>query len=217
MINQNLADVKSLLEKANDLGIEIFLEDDDLIVETLEETEIDEDFWDELKKNKPHLITYFKENTNLSAVDKIQAVSTGMNRIPLSFSQERLWFIDQLEGSVPYHITEVLELHGELSEEALVYALQTIINRHEVLRTVIRQEDGLAYQVVLPADSWQLSAIEAGEDIQQAVAAFRQQTFDLAADHMLRAGLLGTATGGQLLVITIHHIASDGWSSSIIV
>ncbi|MGY0035039.1 AMP-binding protein [Pedobacter sp. NJ-S-72] len=69
--------------------------------------------------------------------------------IPLSFSQERLWFIDQLEGSKHYHIPAVLRLYGAVDQGALTRAFQTIINRHEVLRTVIREENGIAYQKVM--------------------------------------------------------------------
>src|SRR3990170_8070398 len=59
--------------------------------------------------------------------------------VPLSYSQGRLWFIDRLEGSIQYHIPVVLRLKGNLNKEALLHSLQTIVNRHEVLRTVIRE------------------------------------------------------------------------------
>ena len=76
--------------------------------------------------------------------------------IPLSFSQERLWFIDQLEGSVQYHIPAVLRLKGNLNKEALEYSLQNIVNRHEVLRTVIKEEEGKGYQIIKDKDRWKL-------------------------------------------------------------
>ena len=74
--------------------------------------------------------------------------------IPLSFSQERLWFIDRLEGSVQYHIPLVLRLKGELNQEALQNTLQEIIGRHEVLRTVIGEHQGQGYQQIMTADNW---------------------------------------------------------------
>ena len=70
-------------------------------------------------------------------------------RIPLSFSQERLWFIDRLEGSVQYHMPAVLRMLGRLDENGLGYALGAIVDRHEVLRTVMRHREGEAYQEVL--------------------------------------------------------------------
>ncbi|WP_106531354.1 non-ribosomal peptide synthetase [Chitinophaga niastensis] len=144
-------------------------------------------------------------------------------RIPLSYSQERLWFIDQLEGSVHYHIPHTLRLQGSLNREGLSYALQTIVNRHEVLRTVIVQESGIAYQQIQDKDSWQLEIID--------VAAYREdetllhaciesliiRPFDLSADHMLRAHLIVLGAREHILVITLHHIASDAWSAGIIV
>ncbi|KIO77621.1 hypothetical protein TH53_08205 [Pedobacter lusitanus] len=141
-------------------------------------------------------------------------------RIPLSFSQERLWFIDKLEGSVHYHIPGVLKLQGELNQESLQYAIQEVVNRHEVLRSVIHwsEEDNSAYQEILKQDQWQLSAIEVeSDDITSAVNSFIQMPFDLSADHMLRAGLITLSETAHLLVLVTHHIASDGWSEGILV
>ena len=81
-------------------------------------------------------------------------------RIPLSFSQERLWFIDQLEGSVQYHVPTVLRLKGKLNKDALIYSIQNIINRHEILRTVIREDEGRAYQYIKDISGWKLQTIE---------------------------------------------------------
>ena len=132
--------------------------------------------------------------------------------IPLSFSQERLWFIDRLEGSIHYHISTVLNIKGKVNREALQYALQTIVNRHEVLRTVIREEEGVAYQHILAADQWTLTEVANTEGIHE----LAHQPFNLAADHSLRAGLVQNATDEYTLLITMHHIASDGWSVAIL-
>ncbi|OUJ73687.1 non-ribosomal peptide synthetase [Hymenobacter crusticola] len=143
-------------------------------------------------------------------------------RIPLSFSQERLWFIDQLEGSVQYHVPIVLRLRGKLDQGALSAALFGILQRHEVLRTVLREQDGQAYQQVLPHDDWQLTRLDGcvyqadPEAVQLQVQQCISKPFDLANDPMLRAALIGLANPEEhLLVITMHHIASDGWSLSV--
>ena len=80
-------------------------------------------------------------------------------RIPLSFSQERLYFIDRLQGSVQYHVPAVLRLKGTLNISALEQSLRAIINRHEVLRTVILEQEGQGYQLVLPEGNWQLAQV----------------------------------------------------------
>jgi acyl carrier protein len=73
------------------------------------------------------------ENTSPTSLLPTLAIQQRPEYVPLSFSQERLWFIDQLQGSVPYHIPAVLRLHGALSKAALEYALKAIVDRHEVL------------------------------------------------------------------------------------
>lgn len=146
-----------------------------------------------------------------------------MERIPLSFSQERLWFIDRLSGSLQYHIPAVLRLKGRLNTGALQYALQTIVDRHEVLRTVIREQDGEAWQYIKAKDNWQLAVIDGDryrEDV-DALGRYIQELvgkpFDLSQDDMLRATLILLDKEEQVLVVTMHHIASDGWSRSILV
>jgi len=144
-------------------------------------------------------------------------------RMPLSYAQERLWFIDKLEGSVQYHIPAVLRLKGKLDRDALKGALRAIVNRHEVLRTVIRERGGQGYQQLLEKGLWNMRHTDGGrfgEDnlglqdyIEEGVAA----PFDLSADHMMRAELIGVREDEHILVVVMHHIASDGWSVGVLV
>ncbi len=164
-----------------------------------------------------------EKQSGKTVLPSIAAQTSRPEHIPLSFSQERLWFIDQLEGSIPYHIPAVFRLKGLFNKDALHYALQQIINRHEVLRTVIREEDGLAYQYINPKDEWQLTC-EDGAQFKENREAFQQhirqlinKPFDLAYDHMLRANLVRLQDTEHVLVVTLHHIASDAWSASVIV
>ncbi|MBC7888346.1 MAG: amino acid adenylation domain-containing protein [Ferruginibacter sp.] len=143
--------------------------------------------------------------------------------IPLSFSQERLWFIDRLEGSLQYHLPLVLKLKGILNQDALIHALRNLVNRHEVLRTVFKDSDGVGYQYIMPADGLQLQVVDGAvykKDREGLWANIRQlisAPFDLSKDHMLRAALISLDEETHVFVATIHHIASDGWSESIIV
>ncbi|HJT74004.1 MAG TPA: amino acid adenylation domain-containing protein, partial [Chitinophaga sp.] len=132
--------------------------------------------------------------------------------IPLSFGQERLWFIDKLEGSTHYHNPTILKLEGAVSREGITWALQQVINRHEVLRTVIRESDGTGYQYILEADSWEMDSIDTA-----GIAGFIGKPFDLGREHMLRAALISHSSTHHVLVIVVHHIAFDGWSSGIVI
>ena len=141
-------------------------------------------------------------------------------RIPLSFGQERLWFIDQLSGSVAYHIPVILKFSTPPNAEALNKALKSIIERHEALRTVIEKDQGEAYQRVLDSNSWQLNLINNGANDQQAIEELIESLinlpFNLATDYNLRAALIENTLGHSFLVITMHHIASDGGSMGIL-
>ena len=143
--------------------------------------------------------------------------------IPLSFNQERLWFIHKLEGSLSYHVPVVFRLKGALNREALVYAFRQIIERHEILRTLILEEQGQGYQVVQNGEQWRLSYTtgHAFKQDQPALQQYIQQLiskpFDLATDYMLRAELILLDEQEHVLVVTLHHIAADGWSGSLLV
>ncbi|MFE2533824.1 amino acid adenylation domain-containing protein, partial [Streptomyces sp. NPDC059371] len=137
--------------------------------------------------------------------------------IPLSFAQRRLWFVDQFEGPSPtYNGAFALRLTGDLDVGALQAALADVVERHEVLRTVIVEgDDGVPHQRVLasgdkPVD---LAVVDITEQERAAaVAEVATATFDLAADVPIRARLLRCAPGEHTLVVVAHHIAVDGES-----
>ncbi|MER6563894.1 amino acid adenylation domain-containing protein, partial [Streptomyces sp. NPDC001027] len=141
-------------------------------------------------------------------------------RVPLSYGQRRVWFLGQLEGpSATYNVPVALRLVGRLEEEALNAALLDVIGRHEVLRTVFPVVDDEPYQRVLPAEgpAWRLSVAEvAAEELEPAIAEAAAHLFDLASELPIRASLLRTAPEEHVLVVTIHHIASDGWSTGVL-
>ncbi len=144
------------------------------------------------------------------------AVRERPDRVPLSYAQQRLWFIAQLEEPNPaYNISVAVRLTGDLDVAALGAALDDVIARHEVLRTIFPAADGLPYQHILGLGelSWELPVVKVTESgLADAVAEVARQPFDLTAEVPLRARLLRTDQGGHALVVVIHHIAVDGWS-----
>src|SRR6202167_1644137 len=137
-------------------------------------------------------------------------------RVPLSYAQQRLWFLAQLEGpSAVYNIPVVLRLSGDLDAGALGGALADVAGRHEVLRTVFPAADGQPCQQILdPAEvSWDLAVTQVGEaDLAGEIAAVAGQGFDLAVEVPLRVRLLATGPDEHVLVVVLHHIAGDAWS-----
>ncbi|WLQ53076.1 amino acid adenylation domain-containing protein [Streptomyces poriferorum] len=136
--------------------------------------------------------------------------------LPLSFAQQRLWFLNRLEGpNSAYNIPLVLELGGALDTDALRAALRDVVERHEALRTLFPERDGVPHQLVLPADAVtpQLPVVStAPADLEAAVLAAVREPFDVVTDPPLRALLLRSAPGHHVLVLVLHHIAGDGWS-----
>ncbi|MGH9367525.1 MAG: condensation domain-containing protein, partial [Thermoanaerobaculia bacterium] len=144
--------------------------------------------------------------------------------VPLSFAQQRLWFLDRLDPGLPfYNIRRAFRIRGPLDVEALGRALETIQGRHEVLRSVFVLEDGDPVQVVGPPGAQALSVVDLGGLAQGAreVEARRiseeeaRRPFDLSRGPLVRTKLLRLAEQEHVLVVTIHHIVFDGWSSEI--
>ncbi|HVI47207.1 MAG TPA: amino acid adenylation domain-containing protein, partial [Chitinophaga sp.] len=140
--------------------------------------------------------------------------------LPLSFNQERLWFIDQLEGSIHYNIPAVLRLKGHVDRNALERAVCSIVDRHEVLRTVILEDDGKARQHILDKGLWQLQVLDctgnvSTSSLRSLIRELALAPFSLATDHMLRAHLL-LLKEDAILVLVMHHVAFDGWSLGIL-
>ena len=138
-------------------------------------------------------------------------------RVPVSFAQQRLWFLAQLEGpSATYNVPVAVRLEGELDAGALAAAVADVAGRHEVLRTVFPVTGGQPWQWVLDMAElrWELPvAPVAEEDLGGAVARIATEPFDLAVQVPVRARLFSTGPGAHVLVVVLHHIATDGWSA----
>ncbi|GGF97707.1 hypothetical protein GCM10007304_09530 [Rhodococcoides trifolii] len=136
------------------------------------------------------------------------------DRPPLSFAQSRMWFLNRFDRSAAsYTIPVALRLTGELDVAALKSAIDDAVERHDVLRTVYPEFDGVPYQKVLPAQSVPLTPILVSEsDVATAMAEFATAAFDVTTDTPMRVMLLSTSASDHVIVIVVHHIAADGWS-----
>ena len=145
-------------------------------------------------------------------------------RIPLSNSQQRLWFIDQLEGSsAQYNLPEALRLRGELDVPALRQSIQAIVQRHETLRTHFAYADGTPFQIIAPELKVELpiedlSTLPESEQQTRVLAALNQEferPFDLSRGPLFRMRLFKLGERDYIFLRTLHHIISDGWSQAV--
>ncbi len=139
--------------------------------------------------------------------------------LPLSYAQERQWFLWQLEPhSAAYHIPSALRLKGQLDLAALQRSFDSLLARHESLRTHIRQDHDGAVQVIEPPMSLPITQADADEaQLNARVQALIAQPFDLQQGPLLRVTLLRLAADEHVLVLVQHHIVSDGWSMQLVV
>ncbi|REJ44215.1 MAG: amino acid adenylation domain-containing protein [Microcystis flos-aquae TF09] len=146
--------------------------------------------------------------------------------LPLSYAQQRLWFLDQLEPNSPfYNISLALHLAGNLQVDVLEKSLQEIIQRHESLRTNFATIEGNPVQVIKPESNWQLTLVNGKDspkyreeqEIKKWLEIHSHQPFDLANDSLIRATLLQLSDTEHFLLICLHHIVSDGWSMGVFI
>jgi len=148
------------------------------------------------------------------------------SELPLSFAQQRLWFLHQLEPeSAAYNVPRAVRIKGRLDSAALNQALKEIGRRHETLRTRFIARDGQPMQVIDECWKagiilWDLSGLDACEREEEAGRIIREDAghpFDLELGPVLRAGLLRLFDGDYVLALSLHHIVSDGWSTGLLI
>ena len=150
----------------------------------------------------------------------------GSGPAPLSFAQQRLWFLHKLDpGSAAYNVPKVIRIQGVLDKPWLSRALSEIVRRHEILRTTFAEVDERPVQVVGPAlplpqpeiDLRQLPPEQRQACLRRLAAEEGSAPFDLARGPLLRARLVVLGDEEQVLLFSLHHIVSDGWSTGVLV
>ena len=167
-----------------------------------------------------------KRSTRSTQAEIVRQARDHRHAFPLSFAQQRLWFLDQLEpGKSFYNIPLALRLQGTLDTAALEQSLNEVMRRHEILRTSFRIIDGQPMQVIestpaieLPViDLRGLSELEHEREVARLANEASQQLFDLARGPLMSSMLLRLGEEEYILLFTMHHIISDGWSIGVLV
>lgn len=179
----------------------------------------------ELSQRKAEILDFLCQATATPATCQ-SLLPTRDTKLPLSFAQQRLWFLDQLHpGSPLYNISGAVEIQGLLNVAALEQSLNEIVRRHEIFRTTFKVVDGEPMQVVAPNFTLMLkqeNLRHLPKEHQQAevtrlATKEAQQPFDLFTGPLLRATLLELDAVHYVLILTIHHIIFDAWSMNVLI
>ncbi|ETX03409.1 MAG: hypothetical protein ETSY1_00165 [Candidatus Entotheonella factor] len=178
----------------------------------------------DMARRKADIVAFLSDNMAPDAYKAIQPAPRDDRGLPLSFAQQRLWFLDQLGSGAAYNSGFALTIRGRLNVTAFERALSDIVRRHESLRTTFTTMDGAPRQIIHAAaplnvsmtDLQHLSPVDQAAEVKRLARNELQRLFDLASDLMLRAALLKLSSETHVLLLTLHHIATDGWSFGIL-
>jgi len=213
-----------LLIRLRTLNVRLSLEQGRLRVVEPASNTLNDEIWNELQLHKEELRRVLQHATQTRRRTPIPQVQRPQD-VPLSFAQQRLWFLAQMEGvSEVYHVPQGLRLSGELDRNALKRALDRIVWRHEALRTTFHSVAGQPVQRVQACGSGfalQEHDLSISTDPESELKRLARQEasspFDLENGPLIRGQLIGLAVREHVLLITMHHIVSDGWSLGIFI
>lgn len=215
-----------LLKILNSKGVRLTLDGNGNLLIRGNKKSLDEGLVARIKAAKEELVSTLREYRP-KVVNRIPTVTREQVNYPTSFAQQRLWFIDKMEeGARHFNMPQALRLRGNLDTAALNTALNTIVERHETLRTCFEEDtSGEPRQKILPPtllkiDFDDLSGLQNGERelcVAEKIVNEASASFDLARDLMIRARLLKLTQKDYVLLVTMHHIASDGWSMGVLI
>ncbi|TDF41789.1 amino acid adenylation domain-containing protein [Alteromonadaceae bacterium M269] len=210
------------LKSLMDLNITLWLDGDKLRFRAPAEAMTNE-IKQQIKDRKPDLIELLRQQ---DAVEQIELKPVErVEPIPLTYAQQRLWFLDQLEPGVPaYNVSDLHPIKLELDIAALQKAVTAVVERHELLRTVFPSTDGIPRQQILPPMDVPLPVIdltaypedEQEQKVLEIGAEEAKKPFILEKEIPLRVTLIKLAQKSYLWMLSIHHIASDDWSKKLL-
>ncbi|KAF3884397.1 non-ribosomal peptide synthetase [Tolypothrix campylonemoides VB511288_2] len=177
----------------------------------------------DIKRFKEKIILLLQKGTETAQTISLRPMERN-GHIPLSFAQQRMWFLQQLDVNTSfYNLPAAMRFVGTLDVTALEYSFNYIISRHETLRTNFIQVNGQPFQVIHPRLSLKLTVVDLRSEseresyCQQLAVEETQRPFDLATDPLVRASLFKLTETEHILLLVIHHIVSDGWSMGVLI
>lgn len=221
--------ILDIVNKCIELNIKLGYENGRVLIRG-ESSKLTPELIEEIKKHKNDILEWLRgDESRTSSYFKIMPVER-TQFLPLSFVQKRLWFIDRLDGSSPqFNMSTALRVRGKFNLVYAEEALKRIIARHEPLRTVYLEEQGVPFQRVNESFDFSivrhdLTNVTIGEqesEIKAYIDAEAMHIFDLRSSLMVRVSFIFTKIDGNILegvlLFTTHHIAADGWAISILV
>ena len=218
-----MSQIETLLARLRELNIKIWLDADQLGVRAPKGV-LTKELATELKDNKIQILDYLKQaEVQIQAQARIKIVDRSQP-LEASFGQQRLWFLDRLEGpSATYNMPLAIRLTGQVDQGALQHAIDQIVARHEGLRANFKLSNQQLTVLIRPItqcviEQKQASPLESLEkEIHQQVELAAQYCFDLTDELLIRATLVSLSDGSTLFTVVMHHIVSDGWSLGIFI
>ena len=216
--------INEFLTSLSQQDVKLWLEGDRLCCDAPEEV-LTSSLSSQLAQRKPEIIAFLNQ-VDLGA--KSRQIITPIARtenIPLSFAQQRLWFLDQMEPENPfYNLAAILRLKGSLDLAALEQSFNEIVRRHESLRTRFKTTDGHAVQKIVPAHKlafpildWRQLENDRETEVLRLAENEAQQPFNLATGPLIRITIVRLANTEYVALLTMHHIVADAWSKSVLV
>lgn len=206
----------------NSLGIKIWLEGGQLNYRAPKGV-MNPDLKNQLLGRQSEILAFLEEAQTAtdSSFEPILSIKRSGD-LPLSFAQQRMWFLYQLESQSPFYNEGLqLRVEGVLNVEALQQSINKIIHRHEILRTTFPAVDGKPLQVISPSLALAIPVLDLQgleeSEVQQIVTKEARQPFDLNNGPLLRVTLLRLGSESHVLVLIMHHIITDGWSMGIFI
>ncbi|HEX3044854.1 MAG TPA: condensation domain-containing protein, partial [Bacillota bacterium] len=218
------------MSQLRNLGIKVWVENESLRYQAPKGA-VTPELLKELGARKQEIIAFIKQvNAEAQAVQEtipsLPRSADGQSQLPLSYSQHSMWFFDQFtKGNPVFNIANAVRMKGNLDRNVLRTALNTVVARHEALRTTFKNQEGTPLQVVSPPagveiptfDLTQIPEAQLENTLQQTLTREARRSFDLESGPLFRFILFLLSEDEAVLSLTTHHIISDAWSNGIFV